>query len=265
MATLALFRPEEKLPESLALAESLGFRVLAVPMLRARALPSPRYGAFLEQLAEGAVHWTVFTSSLGVRFAFELGRPVMDEATLRRHLAETRLVAVGPATAEALREAGLSVAIVPDTFSSEGIVTRLAQEDLAKATVALLRSDKGSAVLAEGLARRGALVLDVPVYALEAPEDEAAHRATLTRLAREGAEAFAFTSSETARNVLDRAAALGLEAGLRTALAQGVVGALGEPTRRTLEGMGVRVDVVPPEATVPSLLDALRAALKANL
>ncbi len=52
---LAIFRPREKLAESVRLAEARGYEVLAVPMVETREYDDPRFLEFLEMLEEDAV------------------------------------------------------------------------------------------------------------------------------------------------------------------------------------------------------------------
>jgi len=69
---------------------------------------------------------------------------------------------------------------------------------------------------------------------------------------------FAFTSSSTARNLLDRARELGLERELRDALDEATVAVIGKPTAGELARLGVRVDVMPENFTFEAMLQALR-------
>jgi uroporphyrinogen-III synthase len=68
---------------------------------------------------------------------------------------------------------------------------------------------------------------------------------------------FAFTSSSTARNLLERARAMGREEQLREALARATVAAIGKPTAQELSRLGVAVDVIPENFTFEAMLAAL--------
>ena len=69
---------------------------------------------------------------------------------------------------------------------------------------------------------------------------------------------FAFTSSSTARFLIERAGAMGLEKELRLALAAGTVAAIGKPTAEELARLGVVVDVMPERFTFEAMLAVLR-------
>jgi uroporphyrinogen-III synthase len=72
------------------------------------------------------------------------------------------------------------------------------------------------------------------------------------------ADVFAFTSSSTARFLMQRAMELGLADTLNEALDQATVAAIGKPTAEELARLDIRVDVMPEEFTFPALLRALR-------
>ncbi len=81
---------------------ALGHDAVLVPLIRVEPLGDGPVDA-------SAYDWLVVTSASGAR---ELGR---------RGVTANRIAAVGPATAEALREHGLEVALVPETHTQEGL------------------------------------------------------------------------------------------------------------------------------------------------
>lgn len=251
---LAIFRPIEKLEESVRLAESRGFEVLAVPMLEAREIEDPRFPEFLGRLEAGAVDAVVFSSSNGVAFAFNQATTALGRKRFQDAMNRTRVVAIGPATQLTLERLGLS-AELPREHSSRGIVEHF--ERIAPKRVVLLRNPQGSPELPEGLRSLGCDVADLSVYEVGLPEDLAGTRAFFDSVVRGGVDVYAFLSSLTVRNFFDLATALGVEDAVRAALARATVAAIGGPTKETLEGEGIRVTVVPLRATFADLLDAL--------
>ncbi len=256
---LAIFRPAEKLDESVRLAESQGFEVLAVPMLETRETEDPRFPEFLERLAAGAVDAVVFSSSNGVGFAFHQATAAIGQERFRTALNGARVVAIGPATQLALERFGVSAAL-PKEHSSRGIVEHFKRRRIAAKRVVLLRSRQGSPELHEGLRSMGCEVTDISLYEVGLPGDLADVRAFFDRVVRGEVDVYAFLSSLTVRNFFDLAAVLGVEDAVRAALARATVAAIGGPTRETLEGEGIRVAVAPPRATFADLLDALGRA-----
>lgn len=83
-----------------------------------------------------------------------------------------RLVAVGEATARALRECGLAVGVVPESgrYDSEGLLALPALQDMAGRRVLILRGESGRELLAAELRHRGAEVDYAEVYRRALPE-----------------------------------------------------------------------------------------------
>jgi uroporphyrinogen-III synthase len=229
--TVAVFRPDdERLADAVELLESLGCDAVADPMLEVEptgATPEPG-------------DYVVFTSKTGVELVAEAGWSPPTDATV---------CAIGDSTAGALRRAGYPVDVVPETFSSAGLVERLASE-VAGARVEVARSDHGSAVLLDGLREAGAAVHETVLYRLVRPEaaGESAALAAAGEL-----DAALFTSSLTVENFLDAAEARGVRDDALAGLAAAVVGVIGEPTAETARGAGIPVDVVPARADFETL------------
>src|SRR5206468_9440053 len=101
------------------------------------------------ELRAGGWDWLVFTSANGVHAVLRrldaLGRDLRD-------LGRVKLAAIGPKTAEALREYRLRADVVPAaTFSSEGLADAL-KPHVAGKRVLLARADRGREHLRDALA-----------------------------------------------------------------------------------------------------------------
>ncbi|MFC6864052.1 uroporphyrinogen-III synthase [Halomicroarcula sp. GCM10025817] len=232
---VAVFRPDdERLADAVELLESLGADPVPDPMLAVKPTSeAPREDA----------DYVVLTSKTGVELAAEAGWDPGDAT----------VCAIGAATADALRAAGYEADVVPEEYSSAGLVDRLADE-VAGARVEVARSDHGSAVLTDGLEAAGAYVHETILYRLVRP----AGAGESTELAADGAlDAALFTSSLTVRNFLAAADDRGLRDAVLDGLEAATVGAIGEPTKETAEAAGVAVDVVPETADFETLACAV--------
>ncbi|TKX75925.1 uroporphyrinogen-III synthase [Halorubrum sp. GN11_10-6_MGM] len=237
---VAVFRPDdERIDAAVELLRSLGAEPVPDPMLEVEptgAVP-----------AEAPL--VVLTSKTGVELA--------DEAGWEPGAAD--LAAIGPATAAAAHEAGWTVDVVPEEYTSAGLVAAL-EDRVRGERVVVARSDHGSDVLLDGLRAAGAEVTETVLYRLTRPDGagESADMAAAGEL-----DAVAFTSSLTVENFLAAAADRGIEDAARAGLADAVVGAIGPPTAETAADRGVDVDVVPDEASFEALATAVVDALDA--
>jgi len=229
--TVAAFRPDdERLADAVELIESLGATPVPDPMLAVEPTGArPRSDA----------DFVVLTSKTGVELAAEDGWTPGDAT----------VCAIGEPTADVLREAGYDVDLVPEQFSSSGLVDALA-DSVDGARVEVARSDHGSAVLTDGLEEAGAYVHETILYRLVRPEGagESAEMAADGEL-----DAALFTSSLTVEHFLDAAEELGIRGAAIEGLAAATVGVIGEPTRETAESLGIDVDVVPERADFEEL------------
>lgn len=237
---IAILRPEAQQEESAALAEAYGFLPVQSPAIALKERPLP---ADLMQRIDAA-ECVAFTSANGVDMA-------MKAEGIRSGLEKKMIVAIGPKTEAALARCGLR-SEKPEEYSSEGL-ERMLKGKCKR--ILFLRSAQGSKYLSEGLRRGGIEVDDIPLY-----EVVLSRNALLDDLIRhpEDVDIFAFTSTSTARSLLERARELGLEDSLRDALTGATVAVIGKPTAAELERLGVHVDVMPETFTFEAMLRALR-------
>lgn len=228
MITVAIFRPQARERSSKRLLEGLGFRVISQPLIAVRPTG-------MEPITDA--DFIVFTSANGVSLA--LGR--IDP----RELSRAKVCAIGPQTARALEERGIEVGLIPEEYTSAGLVRAL--EPLVPGRrVEVARSSEGSAMLLEGLNEAGAFVHETVIYTLERLDVAA----SVIQGILEEADVFLFTSSLTVQNFLDQAPD---RAAAVRVLNEKFVGAIGLPTAARLERHGVEVDLVASEATFEDL------------
>ncbi|MFC7135927.1 uroporphyrinogen-III synthase [Halobaculum litoreum] len=247
---VAVFRPDdERLTEAVATLDELGVEAVADPMLAVDptgAVPEP-------------ADWIVFTSKTGVELAAEAG---WSPADARPGDAGSRpaLACIGPATADAADAAGWTVDLIPDEYSSTGLVAAFRAVGVDGARIEVARSDHGSPVLLEGLRDAGARVHETVLYELVRPAGSGDSAEAAARGDLAGA---CFTSSLTVDHFLDAAVERGVRDDAVAGLNDAVVGCIGHPTRETAEDRGVAVDVVPSEASFRTLAEAVVAELDA--
>ena len=190
--------------------------------------------------------WVIFTSTNGVEAFFDQLAHLRLDA---RQFGDVKVCAIGPATAQTLRQRALIPDYVPAKFVSEAIVEGLAEERIAGSRILVPRAAGARPDLVEGLERLGATVHEIATYrTLPAPEMEDATR----RMLLEGQiDITTFTSSSTVRNF---ASMLGNEWG---AVATTTVACIGPITAAAAADYGLRVDIVAEEFTIPGLVQSL--------
>ncbi|WP_254521872.1 uroporphyrinogen-III synthase [Natrinema caseinilyticum] len=229
--TVAVFRPDDdRLERAVALLSDLGAEPVPDPMLAVEPTgATPRTDA----------EYVLFTSKTGAELVSEAGWEAGAET----------VCAIGPATADALREEGYPVDLVPEEYTSSGLVSALAGR-VGGERVEVARSDHGSAILIDGLVAAGAYVHETVLYRLVRPDGTgiAAEMAADERL-----DAACFTSSMTVEHFLEAAAERGISEAALAGLDAATVGVIGEPTAETAAEHGIDVDLIASEATFERL------------
>lgn len=247
-------RAREQASDLVRAIADLGGEPLEFPTIS--IAPPDDWGPLDEALAGiGDFDWIVFTSVNGVRYFFQRLR---DRGGDVRDLGGVNLAAIGPATRDALEHFGLRVAFMPGAFRAEEIGKQLPALLKPGARVLLPRADIAPRILGETLAAAGAAVREVTAYCTRPVYNHAMGIADL--LADGGIHAITLTSSSTARNLV---AALG-ENRTKAIPVSTVVAAIGPVTAATARELGLRVDVVADEHTIPGLVRALRNHLRST-
>jgi len=198
----------------------------------------------------GSYDWILFTSVNGVGAALVR----MQGLKIPIDTLNTRQVAaIGPATAAALTEYGVRVALQPEEYVAEAIVEVLRERGaIAGQRFLLLRADIARATLREQLTADGGVVDEIPVYQTMRGQPDPAAFAELRR----GADVITFTSSSSVRFFFEL---LGGEALKVAANAQ--IMCIGPITAQTARDLGLQVTSIAREYTIPGLLNVMQEAL----
>ena len=227
---IAVFGPVVALRERLAWFERRPLAGLTVAVTRARA-----------QASELAAR----LQSLG---ATVLETPAIERLAAAGHdaraLAGTRVAAIGPGTAVALREHGIRADIVPERFVAEGLVEALAGVPVTRALIA--RAAEARDLLPDALRARGATVDVLALY-----ETVAEPLSESELAAARQADYVTFTSSSTVRFFFHAIGPAPLE-GARLV-------SIGPVTSTALRERGLEPDVEASRHDIDGLLDALVA------
>lgn len=251
--TVLVTRSREQAGELRALLEERGAAVLLQPSIA--ILPPETSDAVddaLQNVERRDFDWILFSSSNGVRFFLER----VDAKRRARFFADAQVsvAAVGPGTAAALADFGVSVDLIPPKeYNAEGLVASLrdAETSLAGKRLLSVRADRGRDVLSKELTKLGATVREVVAY--RSVDVETPDAAILDALRSDQIDFGTVASSATAK---------ALARLFGDALTQTRWIALSPLTANALRSVGVEPAAVAEEATLQSLVDAVVAAAK---
>lgn len=240
--TLLVTRPRDQAAELHRLLRHRGMATIGVPTVEIdRRDAAVALDRMLDRL--DGVDWLVLTSANGADALADRLR-----VTRRRLPPSLRVAAVGPSTAEALRNAGVRVDHVPAAYLTVAIADGLGE--VRGRRVVLARADAATPALRDALTGRGAFVEEVVAYrTVEAPDRS---RDLLRAALRGRLDGVTFTSSSTVRGLL-RLASSDEDAGLRATPAF----CIGPVTAKTAEQARFTVAAVAAEHTAAGLADTI--------
>ena len=229
----------------------LGAEVLEIPVIKLEA-PGRREDLVDALLALNSYDWLVFTSPNGVVKFFEYFFKQFHDM---RDLGGARIAAVGPATANQLKDLHLQVDLMPDEATAASIAKAFAKfESLENLRICLLRAEVASRELPLELEALGAIVDDIACYRTVPETEDPTGMAA--KLLETGADWLTFTSSSTVEHFHTRFDLPGLLKRFPgTKLAS-----IGPETSKALATLNLRPTIEANPHTIEGLVEALLAA-----
>lgn len=223
--------------------ENLGAEVVELPMIRiVNADKTPQLLECIENLT--TYDWVIFTSTNAVVNWWKMV-PNTGELLDREGI---RLAAIGPSTANALKEKGCHPDVLPTNFIGEELGKSLGV--LSRQRCLLPRGDRASKRLPAMLRSKGALVDCATIYRTVPVTTEQPRIEELMR----GVDVVTFTSGSTVDNFLK---SLDIHPKGRTLITNCRIACIGEVTAGVAEELGLNVDIVARNFTVEGLVEAL--------
>lgn len=205
--------------------------------------------AAIDALTAGRYGWAVFTSANGVELFF--GR-LAERSLDARAFGSAKIAAIGPATATALSQRGITADLVPTEYVAEAVLEALCPHVSLGDSVLIPRAESARPALVDGLRAAGVTVDEVPLYRAAVPAE--APPEALAALREGRIDIVTFTASSTVRNLVTL---LGNTSPL-TREGHPLIACIGPITAKTAEDLGLPVDITASEYTVPGLVAALK-------
>ena len=243
---IVITRPRTQAGELTRRLTELGAEVIEFPTISIE--PPDDYEPMDRAMAQlHQYDWLIFTSVNGVQSFFDRLRHFGNDSQDIEHL---KVVAIGPETAGRLEREGVRVFLVPAKYQAEGVLEGLDPAQIRSCRVLLPRASKAREVLPETLRQWGAFVDVVHAYKTVLPQD---YRLRLRELFEKQTDVITFTSSSTVENFVQL-----LEGEDPVPILRGVtIACIGPITARTAIDIGLQVDIVSAEFTIPGLVAAI--------
>ena len=229
---------------------SRGAVPIEMPVIK---ISPPRSWKELDTAIEGLKRfdWIIFTS---VNAVYIFRKRLQARKLDVRQFNGAKIAAIGPATAAALENLGVSPDYVPKIYTSRGLLAGLNRQEVAGSRVLLPRADIAPDELNQGLKKLGARVQQVTAYrtsTVTSPEPQAKQM-----LLNGEIDVITFTSASTV-NGLMKIMGRNLEVVKKARLA-----CIGSDTAAALADKGLKSDIVAREHTIYGLVAAIEAYFK---
>lgn len=243
--------------------EDLGAEIFEFPTIE--IAPPESYKEMDESIDKiEAYNWIIFTSANGFKYFMQR---LLDKDRDIRDLRGIKICAIGTKTAEAIKNYGIKVDLIPEEFNAEGLISAIVQKlgsaegeisdfpsfrtsALKGLKILLPRAEVAREIFPQKVRELGGEI-DIPVaYRAIKPEK---HGKRLKRFLKEGRISVAtFTSAATFNNFIN---IMGDDA--LHVLKDVTIAAIGPVTAKAIEKAGLKVAIMPKEATIQAMVDQI--------
>jgi uroporphyrinogen-III synthase len=162
--TIAITRSEEESEEFIELVSKENAKPLPLPTIELVSKGEKIVDEFLDSAKQYDPDYSVFMSSKAVKLLFDTSKKLSKYEKLQLAIANTIVVAVGPKTADALKNEGIRVSFIPTRYSSVGVGEVFTRLNAAGKKVIIPRSGASTPFLHNLLEKIGLHVKELHLY-----------------------------------------------------------------------------------------------------
>jgi len=242
-------RAREQASDFLALLRDLGAEGIEFPTIE--VIPPSNWEAVDEAIRSlERYHWVLFTSVNGVKYFFMRLEALGKDS---RELKGIKVGAIGPKTAQAIREKGIRPDLVPSEYRAEAVVDAYRKIEKRSCRILLPRAAQAREVLPQELEKISEKVDVVEVYRTVTAETGKEGVRELLKAGR--IDMVTFTSSSTVNNFVEIFEKEGDP--IQGWMEKVAVACIGPVTADTAREKGFTVSLMPHEYTIEALTEAI--------
>lgn len=234
--------------------EELGAEIIEFPTIE--IVPPNNWEDADKSIDEiSSYNWLIFTSTNGIRFFF---KRLFEKDKDIRDLKGLKICAIGEKTALEIKKYGIKVNLVPEEFNAEGLIEAFTSEYRVQSTehrlkgirFLLPRAEVAREIFPEKIRELGGEIDVVTVYRTIRPEVRGKR---LKRFLKEGKITIAtFTSAATFNNFCTI-----IGSDFKELLSDVAIAVIGPVTAKAVEKIGLKVNIVPHEATIEAMVEEI--------
>ena len=188
---VAITRPKDRAKKACEIVEKLGGSAVLAPTLDLEPVNSESLKELVERKDE--LDWIIFTSPTTI-VSLKKFHPEFIKSL------DCRLAVIGNKTGKLAEKNGLSVDLMPEDFTAEGLIEEFRKRGITKQTIGIPRTASARAVLPEELEKLGNEVILAEAYKSLFPMDEDSVKELISKIENREIDAITFTSPLTVEN-----------------------------------------------------------------
>jgi uroporphyrinogen-III synthase len=257
--TIALTRPTDQAEEAGQLIEAKGGIPYYIPAIEIKPLNNTGpVKHFITELQTGIVDYVILMSTNGVKHLFDIAKNINQTNALLEGLSKTCVIGVGPRTAQELEAYSVKVSLVPEKYSSEGLLEILTAKEVKDKVIRIPRTTSAAPTLRNQLTDMGANVEEIYVYESGLPIDENLKNKFYKDLTNGQIDAILFGSGLSAKNIFKMLTEKTTIQQLQKTITEKItIIAIGPTTAQALRELDIKVDVIPENYMFEEALSAL--------
>ena len=249
---VAITRPRDRAGQACEIVEKLGGEPILAPTLDLQPVDTPSLKELVQRHDE--LDWIVFTSPTTI---VSLNKFYPD---FIKNL-DCKLAVIGNKTGKLAEKNGITVDLMPDDFTAEGLIEEFEKQDIKNQTIGIPRTASARNTLPEGLRQLGNEVILAEAYKSLFPMDEAKVKELIAKIENGEIDAITFTSPLTVENFFE--VSKNKEQLAKTIDKNLLTVCIGPVTAKVLEKYDI-AHIYPDTYTVPDMMELLFKTWREN-
>ena len=242
---VAITRPKDRAKKACEIVEKLGGEAVLAPTLDLKPVNTQSLKNLVANKDE--LDWIVFTSPTTIVSLNKFYPDFLESL-------ECKIAVIGNKTGKLVEKQGLTVDLMPDEFTAEGLIEEFKKNGITDKTIGIPRTASARPVLPEELEKLGNTVILAEAYKSLFPMDEKAVEELIQKIENKEIDAITFTSPLTVENFFTIADDKQKIAELLNENL--LVVSIGPITARVLDKYEVK-NIYPDTYTVPDMMELL--------
>lgn len=191
---VAITRPKDRAKKACEIVEELGGEAFLAPTLDLKPVDTESLKELVAQKDE--LDWLIFTSPTTIVSLKKFHPEFLKDLNCK-------LAVIGNKTGKLAEKEGLTVDLMPEEFTAEGLIEEFKRQGITGKTIGIPRTASARAVLPEELEKLGNKVILAEAYKSLFPMDEKAVQELIEKIENKEIDAITFTSPLTVENFFE--------------------------------------------------------------